>query len=1111
MRLAAAETAFVKCAKILLCAIPFLVALSGQAQGGFGINYIWTNTAGGNWTGAANWTPNGVPGGNAGDTATIGIPGTYTVTLNSGVTISSLTLGVISGTQALSVTNPASLTVSGSVFIDTNGVLNFYGNALNLPTNSLVAGLFNWFGGNLGSNAPGGSLIMASNSTLKLLGSGTKTLFEPVISYGTTLWTNAGNFMFASSFGPPVTFTNQAGAVFDVHNNQILSFTAGTPPPTAGFYNNTGGLFRKTAGGANNSTLIQVPFHNAGTIQPVVGNLVFSDGLSLSSSSVLQFSIAGPTAGSQFGTMAATAPSPAFNSPPVRPTLGTPGSVQLAGTLNVSVTNYAPNLGTTFPLMTFGLKAGGFDSAVFWGVTNSEFLQIQVPTDRGRLLAVIATTNPSPLIVRTNLADQTVASGATVTFTAPASGVVPFTFQWQFDGTNLVGETNASLIINNVQTNNAGSYCVTVTDALLQANTRCASLSVFALQSFTSQPAGQTVTNGSTITLSTTVSNQLPVQYQWRRNGVNLSGATGPNFTVTTNAQAWDGGAYDVLVASSVGMLISSDAVVTVSSPALSFSNFPGGSISIFTNGSQTFSGSGNNANATNVPGEPDIEGNPPGHRLWVQWTPPFAFTNATVELDTAGSSCDTVLAVYAGSSLSNMTLLVSDDDSAGGLASRVFFQAGPGTNYLIGVDGFAGATGNIVLNGILTTAIGNLAQFNSDNQPQDQSVTAGGTATFSTSVSNAPNEIYQWLKSDWLKIPGATSPTFTISNVGPNDVDTYTVTTSSGTNGQSVDSSRATLEIGPSLSFRKWGLVTRAFTQSGGSFIPAFGFNLSGVSFPSVAAGTIGQQLINNFNSLTAQGDPASTNNGIGGSSRWYLLIAATNAAMRVDTVGSSVPTTLEIYTNFVNELFPPLIASDANSAPDGHSLVRYQAVSNAAYLVKVDSPAGVQGNNINLDWRMGIAPIPVTVPQVFVVSQGGTIPQLDAGQNADVTPPAYQWQCNGTNISGATGPTYQLSNIQFNQCGSYSVVVSNLMGVVTNAIALVMVDSPLKIASANPAHITGSAPQASVLVLTTNLAAPVWTPLHTNPTPLLPVDYFDPGSANRDKGFYWLRPWTQ
>src|SRR5260370_31746136 len=65
----------------------FLAAISlGRAA-----TIAWTNTAGGTWNTAANWTPNQVP--DAGDDALITSNGTYTVTLDVSPTIASLTLG----------------------------------------------------------------------------------------------------------------------------------------------------------------------------------------------------------------------------------------------------------------------------------------------------------------------------------------------------------------------------------------------------------------------------------------------------------------------------------------------------------------------------------------------------------------------------------------------------------------------------------------------------------------------------------------------------------------------------------------------------------------------------------------------------------------------------------------------------------------------------------------------------------------------------------------------------------------------------------------------------------------------------------------------------------
>src|SRR6266403_1806823 len=59
----------------------------------------WTNTAGGIWSVANNWSPHQVP--NASDDAVITTPGGYTVSLDITATINSLTLGGASGQQIL--------------------------------------------------------------------------------------------------------------------------------------------------------------------------------------------------------------------------------------------------------------------------------------------------------------------------------------------------------------------------------------------------------------------------------------------------------------------------------------------------------------------------------------------------------------------------------------------------------------------------------------------------------------------------------------------------------------------------------------------------------------------------------------------------------------------------------------------------------------------------------------------------------------------------------------------------------------------------------------------------------------------------------------------------
>jgi hypothetical protein len=59
-------------------------------------------------------------------------------------------------------------------------------------------------------------------------------------------------------------------------------------------------------------------------------------------------------------------------------------------------------------------------------------------------------------------ADQTALVGGTATFNVKATGAAPLTYQWRFNGTNLLGQTSAWLTLSNVQVSNAGAYAALV-------------------------------------------------------------------------------------------------------------------------------------------------------------------------------------------------------------------------------------------------------------------------------------------------------------------------------------------------------------------------------------------------------------------------------------------------------------------------------------------------------------------------------------------------------------------------------------------------------------------------------------------------------------------------
>lgn len=82
-----------------------------------------------------------------------------------------------------------------------------------------------------------------------------------------------------------------------------------------------------------------------------------------------------------------------------------------------------------------------------------------------------------PLIV-SQPASQTTVSGGDVTFGVAAAGPGPFTYQWQFEGADLTGQTSASLSLQGVTPSQAGKYAVVVQSPFARQVSQPAALTV---------------------------------------------------------------------------------------------------------------------------------------------------------------------------------------------------------------------------------------------------------------------------------------------------------------------------------------------------------------------------------------------------------------------------------------------------------------------------------------------------------------------------------------------------------------------------------------------------------------------------------------------------------
>jgi hypothetical protein len=193
-----------------------------------------------------------------------------------------------------------------------------------------------------------------------------------------------------------------------------------------------------------------------------------------------------------------------------------------------------------------------------------------------------------PPVITTQPTNQTVAVGSFVTLVTTVTGTLPFSFQWQVQGTNLIwtnlvnggnisGATNTTLTINPAQTTNSGNYQLIVANYGGSVTSLVASLTVTnGPPVITLQPTNQLVETGQNAFLVSAAAGSPSLGYQWQAqetnltwtnvlNGGNISGATSSTLTFS-GAQTNNSGNYQVVVTNYVGSVTSAVAVLTITS-----------------------------------------------------------------------------------------------------------------------------------------------------------------------------------------------------------------------------------------------------------------------------------------------------------------------------------------------------------------------------------------------------------------------------------------------------------------------------------------------------------------------------------------------------------------
>ncbi len=207
--------------------------------------------------------------------------------------------------------------------------------------------------------------------------------------------------------------------------------------------------------------------------------------------------------------------------------------------------------------------------------------------------------------------DQAIYPGATAVFTVMAAGPGNLSYQWQFNGANILGATGSILILTNVQPAKSGWYQVIVRNSFGVATASAGLTLLDGRPAIVQQPPGATTIGvNSNATWSVSATGAIPMSLQWWKDGNPLANAT--NFSLgITNAQTNNSGGYSLIISNAYGSVSSStDFVSVIYFPPVITGQPPGGNVGLGNNWTMSVSETGTapfgwqwRVNQTPIPG----------------------------------------------------------------------------------------------------------------------------------------------------------------------------------------------------------------------------------------------------------------------------------------------------------------------------------------------------------------------------------------------------------------------------------------------------------------------------------------------------------------------------